>query len=182
METSRLKLGELSESLMKTILSQATTQSIQRDMTAEPYMYPQKRFNNKPCKLCEKEFTPISPANLFCSDQCKALFSFDKYIKSCYGIDAIDWLELYTKQNGKCAICGSKGFVMNKDRHKRLLVIDHCHSTGKVRGLLCHQCNQGIGMFKENLEFLKNAVKHVEGATTIPQGSTLKRVEAPSSS
>jgi hypothetical protein len=182
METSRLKLGELSETLMETILSQATTQSTQRDMTAQPYMYPQKRFNDKSCRLCEKDFTPISPANHFCSDRCKSLHVFDKNIKDGYGIGALEWLEIYTKQNGVCAICGSKGFVMNKDRHKRLLVIDHCHDTGKVRGLLCHQCNQGIGMFKENLEFLKNAVKHVEGATTISKESTLKRVEAPSSS
>ncbi len=174
METSRLKLGELSETLMETILSQATTQTLQRDMTATPYKYPQKRFNDKPCRLCEKDFTPIAPSNHFCSDRCKSLHVFDSNIRNSYGIGALDWLDIYSKQNGVCAICGSKGFVLNKDRHKRLLVIDHCHETGKVRGLLCHQCNQGIGMFKENLEFLKKAVKHVEGATTISKESTLK--------
>jgi hypothetical protein len=182
MVTSRLKLGELSESLKQTILSQATVRTVQRDMVSNPYSFPNKRFNDKPCRLCDKVFSPIAPSNHFCTDECKMIWTLNKGLVNTYGITVLDWLDLYNRQQGGCAICKSGGFVMNKDRHVRKLVVDHCHTTGVVRGLLCHQCNQGIGLFKENLEFLKRAVAHVEGATTISKESTPKRVEAPSSS
>ena len=40
--------------------------------------------------------------------------------------------------------------------------MDHCHKTKKIRGLLCHTCNSGLGMFKDNIEYLKNAIKYLE--------------------
>lgn len=64
------------------------------------------------------------------------------------------------------------------NHHKSKLVVDHCHDTGIVRGLLCHNCNRALGLFKDKIEVLKNAIKYLEGATTIPSGSTPKRVEA----
>ena len=60
------------------------------------------------------------------------------------------------------------------EHHKMKLVVDHCHATGTVRGLLCHNCNRALGLLHDNTEVLLNAIKYLEGATTIPQGSTLK--------
>ncbi len=50
-----------------------------------------------------------------------------------------------------CMICGSK------DR----LCIDHCHNTSKVRGILCSKCNFGLGMFRDNTDYLLEAVKYL---------------------
>ena len=62
---------------------------------------------------------------------------------------------MLSNQSGHCAIC------INKD--KRKLAVDHCHKTGKIRGLLCSNCNQGLGMFKDNLDFLGRARNYLRG-------------------
>jgi hypothetical protein len=41
------------------------------------------------------------------------------------------------------------------------LAIDHCHKTGKIRGLLCKNCNQGLGQFKDNIDLLLSAAKYL---------------------
>jgi hypothetical protein len=56
------------------------------------------------------------------------------------------------QQNGLCAIC--KKTETGKTSN---LCVDHCHKTGKVRGLLCNNCNKGLGLFKDNPEVLLNA-------------------------
>jgi hypothetical protein len=58
------------------------------------------------------------------------------------------------KQGGKCGICGS---VSNGKR----LAIDHDHETGRVRGLLCQQCNTALGLFKDQVELLKKAIDYL---------------------
>jgi hypothetical protein len=55
-----------------------------------------------------------------------------------------------------CMICGI--FVNGKNFH-----IDHDHKTGKVRGKLCHKCNLGLGMFKDNIDILKQAIRYLGG-------------------
>lgn len=59
-------------------------------------------------------------------------------LKRAYGITADDFDIMLEKQNNACAIC----FRKQGDKH---LHVDHCHDTGKVRGLLCHQCNWYLG-------------------------------------
>jgi len=58
------------------------------------------------------------------------------------------------QQGGKCAICGCSLTV-------KLACRDHCHRTGKYRGLLCHPCNAGIGLFREQPEFFKAAIRYL---------------------
>ena len=60
------------------------------------------------------------------------------------------------KQEGRCAICGEEPST------KRGLAIDHCHITGKVRGLLCHGCNIGIGSMKDSAVLLLKAIRYLE--------------------
>lgn len=73
-----------------------------------------------------------------------------------YNITPEDYDELYTKQNGRCAIC-------NKTKEETLtpICIDHSHKTGKVRGLLCYSCNQGIGFFKDDIQLLQKAINYL---------------------
>ena len=64
------------------------------------------------------------------------------------------------------------------DTVKSTLNVDHCHETGKIRGLLCHNCNRALGLFKDNVEFLERAILYLKGATTISKESTYKCMEA----
>ena len=65
-----------------------------------------------------------------------------------------DYKKLELKQKGLCAIC-------KKEDKKRSLSIDHCHTTLKVRGLLCKKCNSAIGFFEDDKRLLKNAIKYL---------------------
>ena len=76
-----------------------------------------------------------------------------------YGLSANDYYKLLEKQNGECAICGTDIGDINGNR----LYVDHNHKTGKVRGLLCSNCNFGIGSLKDSIELLKKAIIYLEG-------------------
>ena len=77
-------------------------------------------------------------------------------LRSKYGIELEDYNDMFVLQNGKCAICGKHQTELKKALH-----IDHCHSTGKIRGLLCGNCNRGIGMLKDDIENLKCAILYL---------------------
>jgi hypothetical protein len=82
-----------------------------------------------------------------------------------YRITPGDYDAMYQQQRGKCAICGIPKEPWEpasvKDR-PRFLVVDHDHATGEVRGLLCSDCNHGIGKFKENQENLRAAIAYLQ--------------------
>jgi hypothetical protein len=58
----------------------------------------------------------------------------------------------------RCAICGSE--ETNNIKTNKMYV-DHCHETGKVRGLLCNGCNSGLGHFKDSINNLKLAIEYL---------------------
>lgn len=72
-----------------------------------------------------------------------------------YSISLKEYKAMLNKQDGLCAIC----FGKNKD--KRKLSVDHCHKTGKIRGLLCTKCNQAIGLFNDDPAILVRARKYL---------------------
>jgi hypothetical protein len=76
-------------------------------------------------------------------------------LKREYGITLEQYNQLIKQQNGVCAICG-------KSETGKALSIDHDHNTGKIRGLLCQAHNRALGMFHDNLEELKSAIKYLE--------------------
>lgn len=74
-------------------------------------------------------------------------------LKKNYGITPEDYDSMFAKQKGVCAICSEA------DNEKReYLCVDHDHATGVVRGLLCHNCNIGLGKFKDDPELLNKAI------------------------
>lgn len=151
----------------------------QSEMTAAPSKYPQGFFNDKPCKICSTVFTPMAPSHMHCSQECADIGIVNAYLMRNYKISYNKYEEMFTEQGGVCGICGSEGFLMNPYARVKL-VVDHCHDTGAVRGLLCHNCNRALGLLKDSQESLSNALQYLKGATTIPKGSTPKQVEAPS--
>lgn len=146
-------------------------------MTAIPSKYPQGKFKDKECRWCSTMFSPVAPSHLYCSDNCKDKGLADNYYKKTYGSSLIEIESLLEKQNNLCFICEEIGFKMKDSVHSPLNV-DHDHSTGKVRGLLCHNCNRALGLLKDDTNRLKRAISYLEGATTIPKGSTYKCREA----
>lgn len=75
-----------------------------------------------------------------------------------YGLEPGQYEEMLQKQNGVCAICSRAEAT---ERNKRLAV-DHCHSTGRVRGLLCSHCNRAIGLLGDNRAILQAAITYLE--------------------
>ena len=69
--------------------------------------------------------------------------------------------EKFKEQNGVCAVCG-KPETAPSWHGPRSLAIDHNHLTGQIRGLLCNNCNNGLGRFKEEIQILKNTIKYLE--------------------
>ena len=84
--------------------------------------------------------------------------SWKHNIKRNYGMTPEDYYEMLKKQEGKCKICS----IHIDDIDKHVFNIDHCHTTGKVRGLLCPQCNSGIGMFRDRLDLLRKAIRYLD--------------------
>ena len=83
---------------------------------------------------------------------------YRKYrLKKTYGIDVNEYEKLFKKQNGKCAICeGKPGGRWNT------FMIDHNHSTGFIRGLLCLKCNRAIGLIKDDIQIAKKIIKYLK--------------------
>jgi hypothetical protein len=91
----------------------------------------------------------------------KLKISQKKYSKNLkfkkYGIDEKQYIELYNKQEGKCAICGA-----HQNELKSALHIDHNHKTNKIRGLLCFKCNSLLGYANDNIIKLESAVNYLK--------------------
>ena len=83
------------------------------------------------------------------------------YLKDSYGITIEEYVSMFNAQNGCCAIC-DKQTALNAKGSARLAV-DHSHKTGKVRGLLCMECNQALGKFKDSTEILRKALGYLGG-------------------
>lgn len=133
-----------------------------KEQKATASKYPQGYFKDKPCKMCENSFTPNAPSEHYCSDKCKDEGLADAFLHRKYHISLEDYKDLFIQQNGKCKICGTEGSVRASAQHTMPLVIDHCHESGKVRGLLCHTCNSALGQFKDSKTMLLKAIEYLE--------------------
>lgn len=76
-----------------------------------------------------------------------------------YGLPEVEYDAMHKGQRGRCAICRRQegGWRGNAGR----LVVDHCHRTGKVRGLLCPYCNRALGQFFDDTEILAQAIVYL---------------------
>lgn len=80
-------------------------------------------------------------------------------LKRLYGITQQDYDIMISEQNNQCAICRTTD---PGGRHKsKYFVVDHCHSTGKVRKLLCHNCNTALGLVGDNISTLQTMIEYL---------------------
>lgn len=89
----------------------------------------------------------------------------DKHLQRKYGITIHDYGKMLIAQNGKCAICGSED-AGSRDGKNKAFAVDHDHKTGKLRGLLCEACNQGIGKLKDDPNILRKAADYLDNQNT----------------
>lgn len=75
-----------------------------------------------------------------------------------YGITPEQFDAIWKAQDGKCAICHDE---LSIEQNQNGAHLDHCHRTGKVRGLLCQDCNHGLGKFDDNIERLSSAINYL---------------------
>lgn len=78
-------------------------------------------------------------------------------LKHHYGLTPSCYQSMVESQNNLCAICGSP------EKQGRQLCVDHCHSTGKIRGLLCNGCNTSLGRFGDSISVLESAIRYLQG-------------------
>jgi hypothetical protein len=79
------------------------------------------------------------------------------YLKCTYNLSLDEYNKKLQEQSHKCAVCGIDETELTSKLH-----VDHNHTTGKIRDLLCTNCNTGIGMFKENIDNLAKAISYLE--------------------
>ena len=79
-------------------------------------------------------------------------------LKYRYNLTYDEYKDIYNNQKGKCAICGTEKILGTK----KGLLVDHDHNTNKIRGLLCTDCNSGIGKLKENIQILQNSITYLQ--------------------
>jgi recombination endonuclease VII len=79
-----------------------------------------------------------------------------RHLRNTYGITLAE----YDALGSSCQICGVKHGRMQKGKPDSL-VVDHCHDTGNVCGVLCHKCNTGIGHFYHDVALMQKAIDYV---------------------
>lgn len=109
------------------------------------------------CRRCKKELPSREfyinrgrPSGIADSNCKKCSTDLERYTK--YKISSKEVEKIMVSQEEKCAIC----------KNKKRLCVDHNHKTEEVRGMLCSRCNQGIGLFLENKNYLLNAILYIE--------------------
>lgn len=86
----------------------------------------------------------------------KTKLNVQKHFLKRFNLTIEDFNTMMIKQNNKCKICN-----IHRDQVTKNFNVDHCHKTGKVRGLLCLNCNTGLGQFKDNIELMIKAIQYL---------------------
>lgn len=108
------------------------------------------RKSCKPCRV--KEVISVYHSNPKIRERVK-LAARASHLRNKYSMTEEDLTVLIENQNNQCAICH---LTLKKPN------IDHDHVTGKIRGILCWDCNIGLGKFKDNVKFLESAVLYLK--------------------
>lgn len=85
----------------------------------------------------------------------------DRSYRTRFGITLAEYESLLEEQSSRCRLCGEKEKIDNRIKN---LAVDHDHKTGKVRGLLCNRCNRALGMFSDDINFLKKAIAYLQNS------------------
>ena len=107
------------------------------------------------CKTCEKRY--YDARKDIDSLKSRVWYRENKYrqkmykVKKQYGLDSKEYERMMEETKGECFIC----------KRASNLVVDHCHASLRVRGLICNNCNRGLGYFKDSVGFLESAISYL---------------------
>lgn len=118
-------------------------------------------METKQCSCCKNnielfEFRKNGKYLASVCNKCAVEKHRETHLRNKYGITLDFYDKLLEEQNYVCDIC----HLTNNNGYK--LCVDHCHSTGKIRGLLCHTCNTALGKFRDNIDLLEAAIKYLK--------------------
>jgi hypothetical protein len=132
-----------------------------------------RKIGHKVCYVCrtEKPHSHFGTNNsradglqTYCI-QCAKERQTKWYYKRKHGISIEERDQMLIKQNCECAICGNKTEFQFKagklNNSGEFAVVDHCHNSLKIRGILCGHCNTGLGAFKDKIENLQAAINYL---------------------
>ena len=103
----------------------------------------------------------MTEIHLFVQEGCRPCMYAETQLKKVDGWENVVKIT-NAKQNGVCAICKRPEKTIDRKQNKfRRLAVDHCHNTDKIRGLLCFECNTGIGKFKDNPQLIERAAEYI---------------------
>jgi hypothetical protein len=85
--------------------------------------------------------------NPWSKDKIAGISPYDRYLRLTYNVTEEKYNQMVVDQGGVCKICGKPERAKINGKVKRL-VLDHCHQTGKIRGLLCTLCNYRVGVYE----------------------------------
>lgn len=118
--------------------------------------------NPSPCESCRsrnREYMRRKRAGIPQEEKKRQWHSKRHYfLKYKFGITEEQYDKMLADQGGCCAICKSSN---SGNKRSSRLSIDHCHSTGKIRGLLCSSCNKAIGLMKDSQDILVSAISYL---------------------
>jgi hypothetical protein len=121
------------------------------DLAVHSYYLPDGTFHG--CKLCKK----ITSHNWHIKQyEINPDWQIHKHLKQNWGLTLQQYDDMLEKQGNCCAICKTDDFGKTRG------AIDHDHITGKIRGILCNNCNNGLGRFKDDIDNLKQAIIYLK--------------------
>lgn len=139
----------------KSYVNPATRQKVKRKIVIgkNGWTKEQAKEYSKQYYYTEQRQTYLKKWNKENKDKIKLLVRKSQ-LKNSYNITVEDYDNMFINQNECCAIC-----KQHQSKFKIRLAVDHCHKTGKIRGLLCGKCNTHLGYYENQKENIKNYLK-----------------------
>ena len=125
-------------------------QTLARQGIKRTFPFKARGAYRKTCAVCEAEIP--ARQRKFCSIKCRRKSQYRPHTQRLLKIDQKTYNDLLNLHNHACAICKSSA----------RLVIDHCHDTLAFRGLLCNECNVGLGLFRDDPVRMRKAIAYLE--------------------
>ena len=131
---------------------------ISRPSTYEP---PTKKGKTRKCKNCRRELDEMMFREYKGKIAKTCIRCCRRHIARQHGLPATAYDDLWEEQLGHCKICGIDLDERAEQGNPRCPHLDHCHTTGQVRGILCSKCNRGLGIFNDCHVTLSSAVEYL---------------------